>query len=489
MPSHASSLRPWSFTTALLLVAVVSAVLLLAPRAQARRAAAPTAAAPTQVTATASEPACTIFVSPAGKGSSSGASATVPTSLSSGLAKAQAGSVVCLEAGTYGTTTNVFLTHSGTASAPITYRNYGGTALIQYRGTAAAYPTGGVLETSSGTNWTGSHDLVIEGLKIDGGNWLGGGISVIRGSHNITIRDCVIQNTGAEGIELNAVDYVTVTDNEIYHVGYNQGWGSGISLWYGGASSTPTYGGASAWYDQRAGFHNYIVDNIVSGAYDNSSHHTDGNGIIVDGDGSIPPALIANNLVYENGGRGIEVYSTSGDVWVVNNTAYANGLDPKIAGGQAGDFFANDATSVHWVNDLAYGRQNGTTYTTAYTYFINASSVAWASSIGYDGSLLGVGAADSGTSSRYRYANPLFTAAPAIPSGSTPWASALPPWSVGGDFTLQPGSAAVDGGVDPASVAGMNSDLAAGLNGQMAVDLAGSARVQGASIDVGAYEG
>jgi parallel beta-helix repeat protein len=368
--------------------------------------------------------------------------------------------VVCLEAGTYGTTTSLFLTHSGTASAPITYRNYGGTALIQYRGTAAAYPTGGVLETSSGTNWTGSHDLVIEGLKIDGGNWLGGGISVIRGSHNITIRDCVIQNTGAEGIELNAVDYVTVTDNEIYHVGYNQGWGSGISLWYGGASSTPTYGGASAWYDQRAGFHNYIVDNIVSGAYDNSSHHTDGNGIIVDGDGSIPPALIANNLVYENGGRGIEVYSTSGDVWVVNNTAYANGLDPRTANGAAPDFSAIHASRVHLIDNLAYGRASGAGSKAAFLYVNVESTVTWVGDMGYHGSVRAVGASIPSDPSQYRSADPRFVHAPSIPPGRSPWARALPPWRIGRSFALRAGSPALRGGVHLTAVTGLTTRLA-----------------------------
>jgi len=134
-------------------------------------------------------PRCTMFVAPAGSSSSSGGSVGSPTTLSAALSAVLPGSVVCLEAGTYATKTNIFLGRSGSSSAPITYRNYGGTALIEYTGTAAAYPTGGVLETGSGANWGGTHDLVIDGLTIDGGNWLGGGISLIPGSHHITIRN------------------------------------------------------------------------------------------------------------------------------------------------------------------------------------------------------------------------------------------------------------------------------------------------------------
>jgi parallel beta-helix repeat protein len=364
------------------------------------------------------------------------------------------------------------LSRSGSPSAPVYYRNYGGTALLQYTGGSAS---GGVLQTASGSNWGGAHDIVIDGLTIDGADLIGGGIFVTHGSHNITIRNCVIRNTGATGIALNASDYVTAEHNLIYHTGYNQGWSSGISLWYGGSS--PSYGGQTAWYDTTPGFHNFIADNIVSGAYDNSSYHSDGNGIIVDGSGSIPPALIINNLTYENGGRGIEVYHNSGDVWVVNNTAYADGLDLKVEGGQAPDFAATNASNVHFVNDLAYGRDNGA----AYTYEDYASTVDWLTSIGYNGSTSGV------STSQYRYANPLFRSALPIPSTSTPWDSATPPWSVGNDFVLQTGSPAIGTGINPMAATGMTGDLATGLQQYTGTDLTGDQRPQGTTFDIGAY--
>jgi Right handed beta helix region len=402
------------------------------------------------------EPACTVYVAPGGRLASAGRSAGAPTTLYAATRRVVPGSVVCLEAGTYDTSSNIILSRSGRSSAPVYYRNYGGTALLQYTGGSVS---GGVLQTASGLNWGGAHDLVFEGLTIDGRDLIGGGIFVTHGSHHITIRDCVIQNTGATGIAVNASDYVTVDHNLIYHAGYNQGGSSGISLWYRG--TTAVYGGRTAWYDRFPGFHNFIADNIVSGSYDNSSIHSDGNGIIVDGAGSIPPALVINNLVYENGGRGIEVYLNTGDIWVVNNTAYADGLDLKVGTGQAPEFMAANASNVHFVNDLAYGRENGTSYGTAYVYTNTASTVTWAASIGYNGSTLGV------STSQYRYANPLLTSAPAIPSTSAPWAQATPPWSIGDDFTLKTGSPAIAAGVDPTAVRGITNALAAGIRRYM----------------------
>jgi hypothetical protein len=394
-------------------------------------------------------------------------------SLAAAVAQVNPGDVACLLPGTYNTSSNVEIDRSGTPAQPITFTGYGGVALLRYSGPAI---DGGVLQTSFCKPWCGTHDLVIENLAIDGGGTMDAGVFVREGSHDVSVRHCMIFDTGATGIALNAVDHVTAARNLIYRTGYSQGWSSGISLWNGGPEAT--YGGSSPWFDSAPGFHNFIVGNVISGSYDNSPNHTDGNGIIVDGSGAIPPALIANNLVFENGGAGIEVYYNSGDIWVVNNTAYANGLDLQVAGGGSSDFVANRASGVHFVNDLAYGRQNGASYHSAFVFrSVNGSPATAAAALGYNG--------DSNLQAGYRYADPMFSSRPAIPTGSAPWSQAMPPWQISTDFTLRPGSPALGSGTDP--YAGMSAAEAASAKDFLGIDLAGNYRPrQGPSI--GAYE-
>jgi hypothetical protein len=403
-------------------------------------------------------PRCTLYVAAKGSAAATGRVKLGPTTLLAALRRVVPGSVVCLEADTYYTRSNVTLTRSGRRSAPITFTGDGGTVLIKYVGGKS---DGGVLQTTFCRPWCASHDLVIENLTIDGGNMMDAGVFVREGAHDVTVRDCVIRSGGASGIALNAVDYVRAEHNLIYHTGYNQGFSSGIALWYGGSS--PTYGGRTAFYDRAAGFHNYVVSNIVSGAFDNSGHHTDGNGIIVDGSGLTPPTLIENNLVYENSAAGIGTYRNRGSIWLVNNTAYASGLNLAVGNGYASDYSAIYSTNIHWIDNLAYGRLNRARYHTAWIYNNTASKISWTHNMGYNGTTTGVAHKIRSDSRYYRYADPVFTSLPPIPSGASPWARATPPWALGNDFALRPGSPALNWGVDPATVAGLTPALRAGL--------------------------
>jgi len=68
--------------------------------------------------------------------------------------------------------------------------------------------------------------------------------------------------------------------NLINHNGYLYGWTSAISY------------NNDQWFDNYSGFHNIVSNNIITGEFDGSSNHTDGNGIILDLGGNTPPALI-----------------------------------------------------------------------------------------------------------------------------------------------------------------------------------------------------
>ena len=86
---------------------------------------------------------------------------------------------------------------------------------------------------------------------------------------------------------------------------------------------------------------------------------TDGNGIIIDDsrntqNGSalgvyVGKTYVANNLVFDNGGRGIHCYLAD-KVIIVNNTCYKNCQSPAI---NDGEFTAYSADSISFINNIA----------------------------------------------------------------------------------------------------------------------------------------
>lgn len=284
-------------------------------------------------------------------------------------------------------------------------------------------------------------------------------------SHHVDFEWNRVEGFGSSGFASKRCDYLFVTHNQFWRTGYERGWGSAVSY------------GASVAYDAASGFHSLIADNVISGTTDESFHHSDGNGIIIDrgGPGS-PPVLIANNVVYYNGGRCIEALRT-GHVWAVNNTCFMNDLDPRVgshaemlaAGGAADD--------VHWINTVVvtHGR------TTAYQVRDGATVDVRASSAS--------GGLRAGPAT-WRVA-PDFTKVPRL-SGPTEGGQlvAPAPWRIGRAFRLSSGSGLVDAGVDPHSVAGLVAMLrgAPQLDAYITTDARGRPRPDGEGYDVGAYE-
>ena len=400
---------------------------------------------------------CTLYAAPHGASRASGRSRHSPTRIGRAIARVRAGGVVCLKPGVYRTISNLTIVHSGRRGKPITVTGDGGRAVILY---TRGRRDGGVIQTTYCRPWCASHNIVIENLTLDGGGHMNAGVFAREGSRYVTVRNCIIKNAGASGISFNATDHVTAEHNLIFHNGYGQGWGSGITLWFGGWS--PVYGGRRPEFDHRPGFHNYVVGNLVAGSYDGSGHHTEGNGIIVDGAPHTPPSLIANNVSYENGGAGFSVYRSRGSTWFVNNTSYANGLDSGIALRYSSNFQAIKSTGVHWVNNVAYGRRNWR-YHIAWTYNTNRTNVGWVRDVAYNGDTSGIHSAMTHNSKYYRYVNPRFVAPPRIPTGSHPWAHAVAPWRLGNGLSLRPSTPIIHWGDNPLYVHGITPALRRGL--------------------------
>lgn len=190
------------------------------------------------------------------------------------------------------------------------------------------------------------------GINV-GGNWN-------------TIRNCRIHRAAFSGIQGYLCDNLLIEYNEIFN---NCKWtgntvhenGSGISIYH------------PISRESNAGFHIIIRNNVLydNAAYNNLSstgHPTDGNGIIMDdfrclqtwdaaltGGATYPhSSLIENNVVYNNGGRGIHVFQSNG-VTIRNNTSYQNGdvIDQWV---DPGDITVESGVSNVVVNNIAVSR-------------------------------------------------------------------------------------------------------------------------------------
>src|SRR6266513_3593375 len=176
---------------------------------------------------------------------------------------------------------------------------------------------------------------------------------------------------GGSGIGTQNCDYVTADHNIIAHNGYiPAGADPNIAQYYSWTSGI-SYN-INQCSDSYDGLHLIIAHNIVVGEVDQTPNHKDANGRHTDGGGIIldydtdtappvitcpypPGALIANNIVYVNGGQCIAANQVS-NFWIVNNTCYKNGLDlseePSI-----GEFDSHDSTNGHFVNNISVAWQ------------------------------------------------------------------------------------------------------------------------------------
>ncbi|TMK66081.1 MAG: hypothetical protein E6G60_03865 [Actinobacteria bacterium] len=366
--------------------------------------------------------------------------------------------------GVYRLTNTLIMRGGGRPDAWITYRSYDGKVLITPRTSMRA----ALIQVRAPAAY-----LEFRGLTFDGGGTNAyEAYQIEYHTHHVRVLNNVISNMSAAGIAVTTADYVTFTGNRIYRFGDGVGWSSGISF---------NSGDGAFWFDNAAGFHSVIADNIVTGGIDNSDHHSDGNGIIADLGGNIPPVLIADNLVYENGGRCIHSLGVQ-HVWVINNTCYMNGLDSRL--GTTGEITSFNSQDIHLINNVAVA------WTGRRPYAIEGgSSVALDHNVGFDGIASAVPGDVSADPSRLLTRDPGFAAPIAVdPAADGQWKSALPPSAVGERFRPQPSSVLRRWGVDPRAQPGVTKDLLPTLETVLGRDLAGQRRWLGGRFSVGAYD-
>jgi hypothetical protein len=420
---------------------------------------------------------CTLFASPSGTDSNSGTSPSAPKSFSGAAAATQPGSVVCLLGGSYNLSSSFSPSTSGSPSSWIVYQNYDSTP-VNFVWTGAANASA-MFYFGGGSFPSNPAYLQFQGFNLDGqGNAADG--FFCRGSHHLRFVSNSISNTGGSGIASIDCDYLTADHNLISHNGYipsstsvptDYSWTSAISF------------NSNQWFDTYAGFHNFITNNIIAGEVDQSSHHTDGNGIILDlssgsytpSTANTPPALILNNVVYGNGGRCIVAYVVT-NFWIVNNTCYHNDLDTSEP--NFGSIEPNDSHDGYIINNIAVAYQSGNppyeqagTVTNAH-YYANL----------YFGASNNFSYSDP---SQFLSSDPLFLSPPAL--GANQFVSALAPSLLGNALTLLPLSPAYSRGIDPSTLSGLPAALVSDLKAHIYTDINGKARPQGGG-DLGAYQ-
>lgn len=416
---------------------------------------------------------CTLYASPSGDDSNSGALPTAPKTLYGAAAVTRPGSVVCLLAGTYLLNSTFYPPKSGMPSAWIIYKNYGeGDVQITWAGGPEA-PDKMMIKVGDGKFPSRPAYLEFRGLKLDGQTHAIAGFFCF-GSHHLRFIGNTVKNAGGAGISAVLCDYITSDRNVIYRNGYRSGWTSGISY------------NSNQWFDTYPGLHNIISNNVVAGEYDASDKHTDGNGIILDlsnrtydpGSANTPPVLVINNVVYGNGGRCVHAYTVS-NFWIVNNTCYKNGLD--LAMNYPPSFSTHNSKSGYFVNNIAVAWN---TRNVGFAQYGKNADVRYFANLSFGSS----NTLSHPDSSQFIQADPLFVSPPQFdPASDGQYATAPAPWQVGDGLSLLPTSPALRAGIDPSTLPGLPPAIVSDLKKHIYSDINGNPRERDKAFDLGAY--
>ena len=418
---------------------------------------------------------CTLYASPSGNDKDSGSTPSSPKTFLGAATVTQPGSVLCLLGGTYKLAGTFYPPVSGTPSAWIVYKSYGdGPVNFVWTAGAIGQP---MFKLGNGKFPSGAAYLEFRGLNLDGQDKALDGF-FCQGGHHLRFVGNSINNTGGSGVGAVNCDYLTSDHNLINHNGYLYGWTSAISY------------NSMQWFDTYNGFHNIISNNIITGEYDGSSHHSDGNGIILDlsngtydyNSANTPPALVINNVVYGNGGRCIEAYTVT-NFWIVNNTCYKNGLDSSMS--TAGSITTNNARDGYIVNNITVAWRSSNP---SYDQQNNNANIHYDANL-YFGSGNNLKDLKEPASSKFLEGDPLFVNPPHFDAKSEKQYEKAPaPSQLGKGLMLRPSSPGLKKGIDPSTLPNLPKEIVTDLRKYIYVDIDGIPRPKGGPFDLGAYQ-
>ncbi|MBC7887877.1 MAG: right-handed parallel beta-helix repeat-containing protein, partial [Ferruginibacter sp.] len=180
---------------------------------------------------------------------------------------------------------------------------------------------------------------------------INGEYSPVRMYHHIRVADCIAEYCGADGIYADFTDYLAIENNILRYNCYTS------AHWCMSGFTMMHY----ADFDK--------VDNVTkilvrgNQAYANQCKTYkksgpfkiyNGNGFLFDAsaeeylapDAYLGRTLVQNNLVYGNGGGGIQMWG-SHRIDVVNNTMYYNGITPELKWGNMGFDYCKDIRVIN----------------------------------------------------------------------------------------------------------------------------------------------
>jgi len=253
-------------------------------------------------------PLRTFYVDPAGNDSAAGSSTSPWRTLQKAANTVRAGDLVIVRAGHYA---GLYLTTSGTATDPITFRGDPG-AIVDSQN-----PT-----TPDGINLEGASYVVIESFTVTGVPRAG--IRAVL-NHHVTIRGNTGDLNGRWGILTGFSDDLLIENNVMSRSQAEHG------IYVGNSGDRPVIRRNVVWGNRANGIHmngdlSQGGDGIISGAvveantiYDNGLGG--GSGINCDG---VQSSIIRNNLLYNNHASGISLYQIDGGQPARNNQVLHN---------------------------------------------------------------------------------------------------------------------------------------------------------------------
>ena len=267
-----------------------------------------------------------------------------------------AGTCVNVAAGTY--TGNLSITHGGTTAAPTGYIAY----------ICAGLDTCHIVANGGGplVRFTAANYVVFDGFDANCNNYQAsiGWASSIPDTgtpgYHIWLLNSLAQGCALSGVQLNDSEYYFVLHSTLFNNSHTSGFaGSGLSF----ATLKLVSGYTPTAADNTiAPFHNLVSwDVMYNNACTSCGTNTDGNGIIMDSfqqaSGNTvdytQQTLLSFNVVYNNGGKGLYVFSAE-DVTIANNSAYNNNLDTLNNGTFRYEIGENDSYANTFINNVAY---------------------------------------------------------------------------------------------------------------------------------------